>query len=148
MINVDITISGMNQAEGMLNNLKAAVEDMSMEMSDLGDYFMNFFSGDVYDSEGAVFNHPWQALSPAYEIQKAKKWGGGQILVASGEMKQSYSLQTSPNQMTISNSKFYAGYHQSGTSKMPRRVLMDFDQPRIDHITNTILNGIIGKLGI
>jgi phage gpG-like protein len=147
MITVDISVTGLNESLTMIDNLKAAVEDVSMEMQDIGDHLMRFYSNDVYDSEGGAFGHQWKPLSPSYALEKMKRWGSNTILVASGEMKNSYALQTSSNSMTISNSAPYFGYHQQGTSRMPQRVLFDVDGERLDYITNTILNGIIGKLG-
>jgi phage gpG-like protein len=147
MINVNISVTGLDESLTMINNLKAAVADVSMEMQDIGDYLMQFYSGDVYDSEGGAFGHQWQPLSEAYAVEKAKRWGSNTILVASGQMRNSYSLQTSSQSMTISNSAPYFEYHQDGTGRMPQRILFDVDQDRLDYITNTILNGIIGKLG-
>lgn len=148
MLNINITVSGNQQAVQLLENLKRNTEDLSPEMSDLGDHFMKLFQEDTYESEGSAIGHTWPPLSPTYAVEKLKKWGSTKILVASGFMRDNYHLDTGSMNMTISNPTPYAPFHQDGGGRTPQRVIMDVQNDQVDFIRNTILNGIIGRLGI
>jgi phage gpG-like protein len=59
----------------------------------------------------------WPPLAESTLRQKT----GGEMLVQSGEMKDSFSLTSSARQAEWGTSVFYAAFHQDGTTKMPQR---------------------------
>jgi phage gpG-like protein len=70
----------------------------------------------------------WRALSPEYAAWKFRKYGRQPILVATGAMRESFSVGGRNNVFRPGRTKVIAGsadrkvkYHQRGTSRMPRR---------------------------
>jgi phage gpG-like protein len=86
---------------------------------------------DVAEAEVAWFATrgagSWPPLSPDYARYKARRWPGRPILVREGDLIQSLTMPTrllqerGPNTAVIGTRVPYAGYHQTGTIKMPRR---------------------------
>jgi len=145
MISATVKLTGLDKAIAQLQDMGLQLNDFSPELQNVGDYLMDFFTNDVFSSEGAVYGSPW---APLAESTLRQKRGGGGILVASGKMRTSYQLMTSTNYLIITNTAtnrngdFYAGYHQEGTSRMPQRLLMKFDQERMDQIVNRIVTSL------
>ena len=73
----------------------------------------------------------WRALSPEYARWKRQRFGRRPILVATGEMKQSFVMGERNNVLNVSKARAEAGsrdrkvkHHQVGTSRMPRRQIL------------------------
>ncbi len=83
-----------------------------------------------FDAEGPG----WAALSPEYAKWKARHFGGKPILQRSGALMASLTSRgsvvqnMSPAALTLGSVVPYAKYHQSGTSRMPARPLIRFEQ--------------------
>ena len=89
--------------------------------------------GESFASRGRSTGTAWAPLSPAYAAGKNSAYPGRPLLVLTGRMKESFSAssrdliynrkQKNYKMLTLGTRVPYAGYHQSGTSKMPRRPL-------------------------
>ena len=89
--------------------------------------------GESFASRGRSTGTAWAPLSPAYAAWKNSAYPGRPLLVLTGRMKESFSAssrdliynrkQKNYKMLTLGTRVPYAGYHQSGTSKMPRRPL-------------------------
>lgn len=134
MISVNINVTGLDQAQNKLSQLQGILTSFAPELQAVGDYLLDFYTNEVYDTQGGTYGSGWAPLSPAYAIQKAKLYPSGTILIASGHMRASNTLSVGDTSALIENTTDYAGYHQDGTPKMPARPLMLVDQERLDQI--------------
>ncbi len=102
-----------------------------------------------FPTEGDAGAHGhWAPLQPKYEAQKRKRWGDKPILQASGAMYD--DLTGSSNQgviqalsMSYGSSLPYAKFHQTGTSKMPARRIIDPDDNFKLGIRRQVTRGIV-----
>lgn len=144
-IEANITISGLDQVLAKLGEIDPALKNLTPQMQEAGEYLMKFFMEDVYASQGGVIGESWRELSEPYATQKEKKWGDAPLLIASGQMRDSYTLETAADMFKITNvaqtdrGDYYAVYHQEGTSKMPRRMLVKLQPEQLAHITGIIV---------
>lgn len=69
------------------------------------------------------YGNAYAPLSAMYAIQKSRRSGSRAILTATGAMIRSYRVQVSGSRMT-ETVEHPAGYHQTGTSKMPKRTVL------------------------
>lgn len=139
MLTTTIEITGNDRALNQLGNLKKVFTDFSPETKLAGDYFLDFLINEVFNSEGSTYGARWSPLTPQYATQKAKRWGNAGILIASGAMKRSWKLETARDYFQVTNEAPYSIYHQDGTSKMPQRVLLKFDNNRMQKIVDIIV---------
>lgn len=141
-----VTVEGR---EELLNSL-TAVQRGLVNLNDLGTWNMvisrfrevekqHFAAGGNGQSGG------FAPLKPAYAKAKARKWGNVPILTASGRMMRSLTSDTGdsvvdrqPQELTIGTSLEYAGYHQTGTSRMPSRKPIDLTPRQNDYILEPI----------
>lgn len=70
------------------------------------------------------YDRPYASLSRMYALQKAARYGSRPILTATGGTIGSYKVDASDRQIKETVDGGTAGYHQFGTSKMPRRQLL------------------------
>lgn len=69
------------------------------------------------------YGNAYAPLTAAYLARKTKKYGQKSILVASGKMKATYNQEQTSNGF-IETVDSPANYHQSGTRKMAKRMLL------------------------
>lgn len=136
-----------------LTKLDANMKDWSDEFKKTGEYLKGFFSNEVFNTEGAVFNEPWAQLSPRYAAIKAKKYPGKGILVATGKMKDSFRTDNGKTYVRVFNIVDYFKYHQSNKPRhvLPRRIMMKLDEKRKQMIVQIFRRGLqrqINKAGI
>jgi hypothetical protein len=91
----------------------------------------------------------WRALSPAYAAWKRAHFGRKPILVATGDMKQSFVQGERNNVLNASKLRVEAGsrdrkvrYHQTGSRRMPKRqiiVVLPAD------LTSRLMNRYLGE---
>jgi phage gpG-like protein len=147
---LSFNIEGDIQISRNLTQLESNMKDWSPEFKDTGEYLKGFFSGEVFDSEGSVFNEPWQALSPAYAIQKEKKYPGKGILVATGKMRDSFKYDNGSTYVRVYNDVQnsagvnYFVFHQSNKPRyrLPRRIVMKLDERRKQDIIQIFRRGL------
>lgn len=116
---------GDQQIDRVLDRMADRVEDASPAFEELADRFAAAES-QQFASQGAFGGGGWAPLSPAYAAWKASRFPGP-ILVRTGALKGSLTGRPlgvemiGAQQAVFGTNIPYAGYHQSGTSKMPAR---------------------------
>jgi hypothetical protein len=92
-------------------------------------------------------------LSAMYAKQKARRYGNKAILSATGAMLRSYRVTVSGRSIEETVSADYAGYHQSGTSKMPKRAILPDerglpakDQQKLIELTSKYIDQQVGRM--
>jgi phage gpG-like protein len=147
---IEVTLEGTNELKAAF----AMVEKGATDLRELGTWKAvgsEFYKieKEQFDSEGSGPSGKWKALSSGYAAIKAKKWGSVRILQASGRMYKSLTskggdsvFEETAQELTIGTSVSYAGFHQSGTRKMPKRPPIDLGQPQLDRLSKVI----VGKM--
>lgn len=146
MISVTIDVVGVKQTTEKLNKIINAFSDWTPELKSVGEFLKGFYSIAGFASEGSIFGARWAALNPQYEYWKRLNYPGRGILVKGGDMQQGFRYNVVGNSMELTNIAGYAKYHQSGTSKMPKRQIAHVDDPRQKEIVNIFKQGIIKKI--
>lgn len=104
------------------------------------------FFGQARDSGGS----PWPPLSPVTVAAK----GHSTILVDSGALRASLTQPGGPNNVAAASHRglifgtadHKAGYHQTGTSKMPARPPVGLTEQRLDSICEAVADTVIEAL--
>lgn len=83
-----------------------------------------------FDSQG---HGSWPALSPRYGAWKATHFPGRPLLVRTGDLRRSLTegpevSVIQPRRAIFGSAVEYGVYHQQGTSRMPRRKVVDFSE--------------------
>jgi phage gpG-like protein len=101
---------------------------------------------EIFDSEGGASKvGKWKELSTKYKERKLRKYGPVPILHASGKLYRALSgtspdsvFEKQPQEMAIGTSLPYGKYHQTGTSRMPRRAPIDFTDEQKERLVEPI----------
>jgi len=137
-LRIALDIAGVNQVNRALLLSAAAVKDLRPVWDDLYD---DFLQGErsLFAAEGNVGSRtremgggawgPWEPLNEDYAKRKQAQGYGSKILVRTGRLKGSLTERShadavfQPRElgMSLGTRVPYAGYHQTGTSKMPAR---------------------------
>ncbi len=98
-----------------------------------------------FAAEGNGKTGKFAALSPAYKKVKQAKYGNAPILQASKRLYKSLTsgggeaiIEEGPQEMVLGTSVPYAGYHQSGTGKMPARPPIDLTDEHEKRLTEPV----------
>jgi phage gpG-like protein len=89
----------------------------------------------------------WTPLSLAYAKQKKRQGYGNKILVRTGQLKRSISGSVQPKKLTIGTAVHYGKYHQFGTSKMPMRKFLLFQDEDLKRISTLVREYLLDKRG-
>ena len=103
MIQMKISLSGIEELEGNLERIKDVVHDFTPELREIGEWYINFIQNDVFETEGGVIGESWSSLNPGYAKNKAERYPGRGVLEASGKMRTSWKLYTSAQYALIEN---------------------------------------------
>lgn len=141
---LQFSIEGEKQLSRNLTTLDANLKNWKNEFSDVGRYLKNFFSGEVFESRGAVIGEGWKALNPAYAAWKAKHFPGRGILERTGKMRKSFQAESGNDYTRVFNNTDYFKYHQSRMPRavLPRRVMMKLDEKRKQTIIQIFRQGL------
>ena len=154
MIGFQFEVSGVKQVTRMLALSADACKNLRPVWDDVYDDFLDR-EEDVFDSEGGSGSKPremgggawggWAPLSPSYAAQKAAEGFGNRILVRTGRLKASLTsrgagsvFRSDAKSMAVGTSVPYAGYHQTGTRKMPKREPIRVSEAAVRHWTRLI----------
>lgn len=142
-----IEVEGREQLLASFVKVQAGVVDLrQLGTWDLVGTEFRRIEKEMFDSEGSLSGGgKWAPLSPKYAIQKQRKYGSLPILQASGRLYRAMTgssadsvFEKQPSEMAIGTSLKYAGYHQSGTSKMPKRPPISFTRDQQKRLTDPI----------
>lgn len=132
MVGFSFTIEGEEQVARMLSRTTEKINDLRPFLDGVSTFLSTVAMAEQFSTEGGRTGG-WAALSPRYAEDKLQRWGSQPILVASGRMRQSLtgggagsvSRQIGGDTLEFGTSVPYARFHQSGTSRMPQRRIMD-----------------------
>lgn len=147
MIKIQIDIKGAEEALSQLGDIDKAFGSWKPELKQMGDYLKNFYSNELYESEGAVWGSRWAQLSEPYKFNKRILYPGRGILQRTGDMRRGYDYEATNDRVTLWNTQEYAKYHQFGTKKMPKREIIGIDRKRREEVVKIFKQGIVNKLG-
>lgn len=146
MIDVILDIQGLDKTVEFLEALRKAIEEPQTPLESVGEYLLNFFSNDLFMTEGAAYGNRWEDLSEPYRTKKAEEYPGAGILVRTGEMMRGFKALPVTDVLTIYNDTEYAKYHQEGTSKMPQRILLQVDDERSKQISSIFMDHLFDSM--
>lgn len=146
MVNFSIKIEGDKALIRKLGKLKVDLRDFTGEMKRIGEYFVRFFTVEVFATEGDVFGEQWPQLSPRYELWKRVKYAGRGILVRSGKLQKGYRINYGSDFARIYNPVEYAIYHHQGGARLPRRPLVKIDEERKRYIIDVIKQAVARRI--
>lgn len=122
---ISFNFYGEQQVDRAVGRIADNVENATPAFEALADRFAAAEQAQ-FASQGAYGGAAWAPLSPAYAAWKAAHFPGP-ILVRTGALRGSltsrpFGVETiGAMQAVFGTAVSYAGYHQSGTSKMPAR---------------------------
>ena len=152
MIQMKISLSGIEELEGNLERIKDVVHDFTPELREIGEWYLGFIQNDVFETVGGVIGESWSGLNPRYAESKAERYPGRGVLEASGKMRTGWKVYTASHYALIENlaqnedGEYYATYHQEGTGRLPQRMFVKFDQERKDTIVEMFKEGILKRI--
>ncbi len=139
---ITIEISGDKR---VLANFSKVEKDLMNPRSVLTEYALMYMPAiqEQFASGGRQFKTPWPYLKPITITRKVKEGFPPIPLVRTGKMKSNFRYQVrtaalaskTPGYiptglLTIYNPTPYFKYHQLGTSKIPQRIMLRFDEVR------------------
>lgn len=79
-----------------------------------------------FDQQGRIYGN-WKPLAQSTREQRTRLGFGAArpILVRTGRLKKGFVTSSTSTKAEISNTANYAKYHQFGTKRMPKRVILD-----------------------
>lgn len=93
--------------------------------------------------EGSYLDKKWKPLAPSTLRQKR----GPSILVETGKLKSSFKpKEKTPTSMAYGSTSDYYKYHQLGTRKMPRRVILNVNDNLRKEIVDVFKNYLTSLL--
>ena len=145
MLKVTVTISGEKRIIAQLKSVSDAFTNWKPELQSVGDFLKEFYTNDVFETEGSVIGRKWRPLSEQYEFQKRKLYPGRGILEATGTLRRGYEVDEKRNSMELTNKVPYGIYQQQGRG-VHERVLVRMDSKRKKDVVKIFEKGIIKKV--
>lgn len=153
MIDFSVEVTGDEELRAKLEKFAALVSDMRLFSGAATGLFIGWMR-DVFDTEGGALGTPWSPLSPAYAVEKSRKFPGKSILIREGTLRQAASRprrEATPRSLTFWIDDPVAGYHEDGTATMPARPLIpdvlpptwqrELDEAAAEHV-NVLIRGV------
>ena len=136
---LEMSIEGERQLSRRIEGIAKDCKDFSPEFKDVGSYLVGFFSGEVFDSRGAVYGEAWK---------KRKKEYPWPLLEKTGEMRYAFKDKVEKMGVAVFNPVMYFKFHQSKMPrrKLPRRIMMKLDEMRKSMIVQIFHRGIWNRL--
>ena len=142
-ITITLTYEGANGPQQIARRLAtwgARIDDLSEPLTTIGEDLLGDFALNML-SEGGLFarGRRWKRLAPGTVRDRERQgYGSGPILWRTGALAESLAYQgangnvfrVSRNQLSVGTEVFYAGFHQAGTRRMPRRAVVGLTRNR------------------
>ncbi len=124
-----LTVDSASPAIAALRQLAARVADMTPVMEDIGAYLESQIQ-QRFDLQSDPQGASWAPLAPATLASYVQQHRGvvpGSLLNRTGLMRGGLSHRATASQVEVGFAVPYAGYHEFGTQRMPRRGLITAD---------------------
>lgn len=145
MTTFQIKVEGGDELASRIDKFGTSILDLSDSMENIGNYFDDFFSGQVFASRGQVIGEPWARLNDSYAAWKARKFPGRPPLIRTGLMQRSFKHRSTKLSVSLMNEAEYFDFVNDGTRNMPARVMMKIDQARESRIISFVEEDLNSK---
>lgn len=134
---------GTQVIERKLVNFGVRIEDMSPVWEQIGEDLLADFASNFADEGGVFGQGAWAQWAPLAQSTIADRlrrgYDAGPILERTGQLRQSTTERGTPgnvfivaaNGVEVGTLTPYAKYHQSGTRRMPKRVIVGLTPERM-----------------
>lgn len=146
MQQITIKIYGDEAVRQKLLKLGGNLLNFGTAMRSIGQEFLDWYASRPFATEGGIYGQPWASLAPSTAREKAHKYPGRGILIASGKMQQSFHFTSGTQFMLLQNSSPYIDFHQTGTRNMPQRLVTALTDERINSVKEIIQSSVTEKL--
>lgn len=144
---IHINITGDKEVQKYLAKFAKSIIKWKPELKSTGEYLKNTYTNQVFETEGSILGSPWAKLNPQYDYWKRKNFGGRGTLERTGKMRRGFGFDAGDTEVEISNKIPYAVFHQFGTSRMPKRLLMDVSTDMENNIVKIFVQGVKDRIG-
>ncbi len=132
---------GEEQLIRSFERFTAGVSDLSPAFEEVG-----IDVREILVEQFAREGNGWTPLTPAYAVQKRRRWGDKTILRASDRGYESLTNRNAPDNITeigpreaaYGTSVFYMRFHQTGTRRMAQRKIFALTEENKRRITRTM----------
>ena len=154
---IQISVDGVDQFNRTFSRLDENFDDLTFLWDDVRDAFWEiqedqFQSGGAKGASGA-----WKPLSKKYEEEKIRRYGSfaliAGVLRATDDLYKSLTRQTkdtvyqkSKKSMAVGTSLKYAGYHQRGGGRLPKREVISISDKQKKTLQKTIQKNLVKNL--
>jgi hypothetical protein len=144
---VAINVTGTKEEIAKFQKFKVSILDFTEALVEIGKSGKNYYSSEVFGSQGGILGARWAPLSPQYKIWKAKHYPGRGINIRTGKTKESFDYKSSRDELTIYNTNDEVfKFLQLGTSKMPARPMIKVNDGFKEIVKLAIQHDIRSKL--
>jgi len=157
MFRLTMDVAGVKQLNRGLGVMASAVKDLRPVWEDIYDDLLKRERA-VFAQEGKAFSKtremgegagawgPWEPLNEDYAKRKLAQGYGSKILVRTGRLKESLTqrggadavFEVSLQAISMGTKVPYAGYHQTGTRRMPVREPLRISEVQARHWTRLV----------
>lgn len=123
MIRAQVNTSTANR---QLKNLTRRVSRLEPPLRKYGQYRVGQIERQ-FDTETDPYGNAWSPLAQSTIEQKRRLGYPDSILTRTGDLRKSFDFNARGKTLTIESYSPYAGFHQTGTRKMPARKLLPDD---------------------
>jgi len=149
MIHVIGTVQGEIELDRMLTRLISISGDFSATLEEAGQEFR-----DIEKARFQAEGYGWAPLSPAYARRKEREYPGKTILRRTDRLYLGMTVKGASDNVSIVTATegtfgvsglagLRGSYHQTGTSRMPQRTVIEFSEEEKRAFTKIIQQSII-----
>jgi len=127
-----------------LARMAEGLKDMTAPFERSGESLLEFFKGEVFESQGAALGERWRDHSASTKIARAKRWGyyksdpvaDAKVLVWSGRIRAGFKKQVSKNSLRIYNED------ENFKKNQPSRKMLRITSKVIEIVTRDVYSHI------
>ncbi len=123
MVNVEVNQADINRITSKITEIiqGAKFSDPIRDSMEV----IKFQCQENFDSQGFTLGDYWAELADSTVKQRvALGYGPRPILIRTSYLRDSFEIEASEEDGSISNTAEYAKYHQYGTSRIPKRTIL------------------------
>ena len=149
-MSMKINVKALNDAKATIKIMRTRVNNPTPAFKSIGSY-LALYNKKVFATNGAYGGKPWKPLKPNYLQWKVRSGYSGNTLIRTGKLRRSYISRPMDIERYLKSKAIYgtsvkyAGYHHTGTSKMPARPVMTVTKKMTKNINKIVLNHLTGK---
>lgn len=145
MLTMSLKLEGLPETKAMLGRVKRVLNDMRPALTSAGEYLLQVFSVEAFESEGSIYGRPWPRLQPAYSLLKSQRYPGRGILERTGELRKGFRLSVGATHALIANAVPHGKYHQLGQG-VPQRIIVALEKRQRDGVETRVRANVMERL--